>query len=102
RDSRLHRDDGGLDARPPSHLRLSHAFVVLSDAAACRPLRIAVLSPVWFPVPPNGYGGIEWIVSLLADGLVEAGHEVTLFASGDSTTKARLAAVFPIAPSEWI
>ena len=47
-------------------------------------MRIAVLSPVWFPVPPNGYGGIEWIVSLLADGLVEAGHEVTLFASGDS------------------
>ncbi len=34
-------------------------------------LRIAVLSPVWFPVPPSGYGGIEWIVSLLADGLVD-------------------------------
>ena len=33
-------------------------------------MRIAVLSPVWFPVPPAGYGGIEWIVSLLADGLV--------------------------------
>src|SRR5262249_50007701 len=41
-------------------------------------LRIAVLSPVWFPVPPTGYGGIEWIVSLLADGLVAAGHETTL------------------------
>src|SRR5436190_1571252 len=46
-------------------------------------MRIAVLSPVWFPVPPRGYGGIEWIVSLLADGLVDAGHEVTLFAAGD-------------------
>jgi glycosyltransferase involved in cell wall biosynthesis len=65
-------------------------------------MRVAVLSPVWFPVPPNGYGGIEWIVSLLADGLVEEGHEVTLFASGDSTTKARLEAVFDVAPSEWI
>ena len=55
---------------------------------------IAVLSPVWFPVPPSGYGGIEWIVSLLADGLADAGHDVTLFASGDSRTRAKLAAVF--------
>ncbi len=65
-------------------------------------MRVAVLSPVWFPVPPSGYGGIEWIVSLLADGLVEAGHDVTLFASGDSRTRARLESVYPVAPSEWI
>jgi glycosyltransferase involved in cell wall biosynthesis len=65
-------------------------------------LRIAVLSPVWFPVPPSGYGGIEWIVSLLADGLVDAGHDVTLFASGDSHTKAKLEYVYEQAPSQWI
>jgi glycosyltransferase involved in cell wall biosynthesis len=65
-------------------------------------LRIAVLSPVWFPVPPRRYGGIEWIVSLLADGLVNAGHDVTLFASGDSRTKAKLQSVFPTAPSDFI
>jgi glycosyltransferase involved in cell wall biosynthesis len=65
-------------------------------------VRIAVISPVWFPVPPTGYGGIEWVVSLLADGLVDAGHEVTLFASGDSRTKARLSAVYEHAPSELI
>ncbi|HSK16137.1 MAG TPA: glycosyltransferase family 4 protein [Gaiellaceae bacterium] len=65
-------------------------------------MRIAVLSPVWFPVPPSGYGGIEWIVSLLAEGLVQAGHEVTLFASGDSFTSAELSAVFAEAPSEQI
>ncbi len=65
-------------------------------------MRIAILSPVWFPVPPSGYGGIEWIVSLLADGLVEAGHDVTLFASGDSSTKAKLVSVFPEAPSAEI
>ena len=65
-------------------------------------MRIAILSPPWFPVPPTGYGGIEWIVSLLADGLVEQGHEVTLFASGDSRTRAKLAAVFKEAPSEQI
>jgi len=65
-------------------------------------MKLAILSPVWFPVPPDGYGGIELIVSLLADGLVEAGHEVTLFASGDSETIARLDAVFEEAPSELI
>ena len=65
-------------------------------------MRIAVLSPVWFPVPPTGYGGIEWVVWLLADGLVEAGHDVTLFASGDSRTHAKLDAIYEVAPSEMI
>ena len=65
-------------------------------------MRIAILSPVWFRVPPDGYGGIERIVSLLADGLVSAGHETTLFASGDSTTTAHLDSVFDEAPHEWI
>ena len=65
-------------------------------------MRIAVLSPVWFPVPPTGYGGIEWVVALLADGLVDAGHEVTLFASGDSRTKAKLSALYDTAPSHEI
>ena len=66
------------------------------------PLRIALIAPPWFPVPPPGYGGIEAVVALLADGLVEAGHDVTLFASGDSRTKAKLRAVYPTAPSAWI
>ena len=65
-------------------------------------MRVAVLAPPWFAVPPTGYGGIEWIVWLLADGLVEQGHDVTLFASGDSHTKAKLVAVFDQAPSEQI
>jgi glycosyltransferase involved in cell wall biosynthesis len=65
-------------------------------------MKIAVLSPVWFPVPPTGYGGIEWVVWLLADGLVAAGHDVTLFASGDSQTRARLESVYAVAPSEKI
>ena len=65
-------------------------------------MKVAVLSPVWFPVPPRAYGGIEWIVSLLADGLVDDGHDVTLFASGDSHTKARLESVYDVAPGEWI
>jgi glycosyltransferase involved in cell wall biosynthesis len=65
-------------------------------------VRIAILSTVWFPVPPPRYGGIEWIVALLADGLVDRGHEVTLFASGESKTKANLVSVFQESPSEFI
>ena len=65
-------------------------------------LRVAVLAPPWFAVPPTGYGGIEWVVSLLADGLADDGHDVTLFASGDSQTRAKLHAVFETAPSELI
>jgi glycosyltransferase involved in cell wall biosynthesis len=53
-------------------------------------MRIAQVAPPWLAVPPKGYGGIEWVVSLLADELAERGHDVTLFATGDSTTKADL------------
>jgi glycosyltransferase involved in cell wall biosynthesis len=60
-------------------------------------MRIAVIAPVWFPVPPTGYGGIELVVSLLADGLVDAGHDVTLFASGGSRSKANL--ISPMSPA---
>lgn len=53
-------------------------------------MHVAVIAPPWFTVPPTGYGGIELVVALLADGLVARGHDVTLFASGGSQTKARL------------
>ena len=61
-------------------------------------MRIALLSPPWIPVPPSGYGGIEWIVSLLAEELVARGHDVTLFATGDSKTSAELRYVFEVGP----
>jgi glycosyltransferase involved in cell wall biosynthesis len=63
-------------------------------------MKIALLAPVWFPVPPDGYGGVELVVSALAEGLVERGHEVTLFASGDSSTKAELRFAYEQAPSD--
>jgi glycosyltransferase involved in cell wall biosynthesis len=62
-------------------------------------MRIAMLAPAWFAVPPTRYGGIEWVVSILADGLVERGHEVTLFAAGESQTKAHLVTSYDEAPS---
>ena len=53
-------------------------------------MRIALIAPPWYAVPPSGYGGIEWVVALLADGLTDRGHDVTLFAPPGSRTKARL------------
>jgi glycosyltransferase involved in cell wall biosynthesis len=53
-------------------------------------MRIAQVSPLWESVPPKLYGGTERIVSYLTEELVRLGHDVTLFASGDSLTTARL------------
>jgi glycosyltransferase involved in cell wall biosynthesis len=61
-------------------------------------MRIAEIAPPWLAIPPKGYGGIEWVVALVADGLAERGHDVTLFATGDSTTTAHLEAFFAEAP----
>lgn len=62
-------------------------------------MRILQIAPPWFTVPPVGYGGIEQIIAVLADGLVDAGHDVTLLASGGSTSKAALMSVFTEPPS---
>jgi glycosyltransferase involved in cell wall biosynthesis len=58
-------------------------------------MRIAQVAPLYESVPPRYYGGTERIVSYLTEELVRLGHEVTLFASGDSQTKARLVAACP-------
>jgi glycosyltransferase involved in cell wall biosynthesis len=58
-------------------------------------MRIAQVAPVAESVPPKLYGGTERVVAWLVDELVSLGHDVTLFASGDSATSARLNAVWP-------
>jgi len=60
-------------------------------------VRIAQVSPLIESVPPRQYGGTERVVSYLTEELVRMGHEVTLFASGDSVTTANLEAVYPLA-----
>jgi len=56
-------------------------------------MRIAQVAPLYEPVPPRLYGGTERVVSYLTEELVRRGHDVTLFASGDSQTAAHLVAV---------
>ncbi|MDB5074728.1 MAG: glycosyl transferase group 1 [Chloroflexi bacterium] len=58
-------------------------------------MRIGILGPISWRVPPVHYGGWELVVHHLTEGLVRRGHDVTLFASGDSQTAARLSSVVP-------
>lgn len=59
-------------------------------------MRIAQVAPLWEEVPPRKYGGTERIVSYLTEELVRLGHDVVLFASGDSMTSAQLESVWPV------
>jgi len=63
-------------------------------------LRIAMLAPISWRVPPRHYGPWEWVTSLLTEGLVARGVDVTLFATGDSLTTAKLHSVCPHPYSE--
>jgi glycosyltransferase involved in cell wall biosynthesis len=70
--ARLRRDAGREHARNPHD-----------------PLRIALIAPPYFEIPPAAYGGIETVVADLTDALVENGHSVTLIGAGQNHTKAR-------------
>lgn len=76
---------------------MSHGSSPPASAAsgAVTPLRIAQVAPVAQPVPPPRSGSIERATALLTDGLVRRGHDVTLFATGSSATRASLHAIFP-------
>lgn len=58
-------------------------------------MRILQIAPLWIPVPPITYGGTELVISWLTEELVKRGHEVTLLASGDSKTSAKLIPIWP-------
>lgn len=67
------------------------------------PLRIGMVAPPWFQLPPSGYGGTEAVVAALVDQLVLRGHEVTLISSGPNGTRAqRHIRVFEHPPSELL
>ena len=58
-------------------------------------MRIAQIAPLYEAVPPAGYGGTERVIAAICDGLVDVGHDVTLFAAATSTTRARLSVTAP-------
>jgi glycosyltransferase involved in cell wall biosynthesis len=61
-------------------------------------IRIGIIAPPWVSVPPPAYGGTEAVIDVLARGLAAAGHEVVLFATGDSTCAVERAAALAVAP----
>ncbi|MDP2926766.1 MAG: glycosyltransferase family 4 protein [bacterium] len=67
----------------------------IKKSSGDKKLRVAQIAPLWITIPPLKYGGIERIIAMLCDGLTNKGHEVTLFASPGSKTKAELISVFP-------
>ena len=69
---------------------------------AKRRLRIAMLAPPWIPVPPPGYGGIEFVLTLLCEALVERGHDVELFCAPGSRSSATVRPLLDAAHPESI
>ena len=63
-------------------------------------MRIAVIAPPCYRVPPSGYGGIEWGVALLADGLSDRRHEVTLLTPSEWQTEAEMVPPWGEVPPE--
>jgi glycosyltransferase involved in cell wall biosynthesis len=70
-----------------------------SDDGNDKTMRIAMISTPFLAVPPESYGGTELLVYELAEGLIERGHDVVLFATGDSRTHAELRSLY--AKAQW-
>jgi glycosyltransferase involved in cell wall biosynthesis len=73
---------------------MTNSQVPSSKSKKRKPFKIVQVAPLWFPVPPDKYGGTERVVASLCDGLVDRGHQVTLFAPPGSKTKANLVSVY--------
>ena len=63
---------------------------LVTSADAADPLRIVLVAPPYFDIPPTGYGGVEVVVADLADALVKRGHDVTVLGAGEPRTSTRL------------
>jgi glycosyltransferase involved in cell wall biosynthesis len=78
-------------------MRRANPGAIVESLLESKNMKIAQIAPLMESVPPRLYGGTERIVSYLTDELVRLGHEVTLFASGDSVSSARLVRCVPMA-----
>jgi len=95
------QQDPGQDPGQDSAQDPAHDPAHQPDAAGT--LRVAVVAPPWFELPPQGYGGTEAVVAGLVDQLVERGHEVTLLGAGRHRTRAQqFIPVFDDPPSELL
>jgi glycosyltransferase involved in cell wall biosynthesis len=74
----------------------------IEPGTAEQPRRIAMLAPPWIPLPPPGYGGIEEVVALLTEALVDRGNDVELFCAPGSSSNAKLRPLLPTSHPESI
>src|SRR4029079_6594273 len=91
-------DGRALPSRGDCHAgrrRCGHRRDRQQERRPTKRLRIAPIAPVATALPPSGSGSVELVTWLLTEGLVRRGHDVTLFATGDTTTSAKLAACYP-------
>ncbi len=89
--------------RKSSFERKPRGYIVAAiDGRRLVAMRIAQVAPIWGRCPPEKYGGIELIVSLLTEELVRRGHDVTIFATGNSITKANLRSIYDKPPRELV
>lgn len=77
----------------PRRVSRRRAGIGLQLPAPRRRLKIAMLAPPWIPIPAPGYGGVELVVEALCEGLVAAGHDVTMFAAPGSRSVAQVVEV---------
>jgi glycosyltransferase involved in cell wall biosynthesis len=70
------------------------------DNPSYPPLRIAIVAPPWFPIPPGGYGGIESMVHTLVEGLADRGHEIILVGAGKPHRSAKFLQTYGEPPLE--
>jgi glycosyltransferase involved in cell wall biosynthesis len=86
--------------QPTTPLVRRRRLEVAAEPRGSRPLRVALVAPPWYSVPPQGYGGIEAVVAELADELVGRGHDVVLIAAGETDTTARAVATYDTVQAE--
>ncbi len=87
----------GLHPAAPKKPDLTSIYGADEKDRSHKQMRIAQIAPLTESVPPRTYGGTERVVSYLTEELMAMGHDVTLFASGDSVTTAKLEAAWPVA-----
>jgi glycosyltransferase involved in cell wall biosynthesis len=93
-------EGAGAPRNPLLVVALYSAIILLEIASTEVPLRVAILASISWRVPPRRYGPWEQFASLLTEGLVRRGVDVTLFATADSITRARLVGTAPTGYSE--
>ena len=90
--------DSDTTPKAPSSVSPVHSVGIQAGQRQTPSLRVALIAPPYLPIPPQGYGGIERVVDVLARGLIAQGHDVTVFGAPGSTGSYRIITPLRMAP----